>query len=230
MKRVAVVQSNYIPWKGYFDLIASVDEFVFYDEVQYTKNDWRNRNRIKTPQGAQWLTIPVHGSMQQAVRDIEVSAAGWGRLHWKSLAANYARAPFFDAVATWLQPLYCEREWPHLSEVNHALVSAICGYLRIRTRLSDSSHYTLEGDRNQRLVSLCTQAGAAVYVSGPNARAYLDEMAFARAGVEVAWFDYAGYPHYPQLWGGPFIHELSILDLLFNCGPQAGQYMKHPPS
>lgn len=225
MKRVAILQSNYIPWKGYFDLIASVDEFIFYDDAQYTKNDWRNRNRIKTPQGPQWLSIPVGGSIHRPIRAVEILEPACGATHWQRLLANYARARCFDTVSAWLEPLYRDTPWTHLSTVNRSLVTAICRFLGIGTRLTDSSSYTLAGDRNERLVSLCVQAGADRYVSGPAARSYLDVAAFARQSIEVDWFDYGCYPAYPQLWG-PFVHEVSIVDLLFNCGADAPRFMR----
>lgn len=226
MKRVAILQSNYVPWKGYFGLIAAVDEFVFYEDVQYTSRDWRNRNRIQTPHGPQWLSIPVHGSLDRLLKDVQICDAGSGRAHWKRLLANYARADFFSPVAAWLEPHYRDAPWERLSVVNRSLVAAICRYLGIGTRLSVSSDFDCAGERSQRLVSMCRQAGADVYVSGPAAKAYLDTAAFERAGIEVEWFDYPGYPEYPQLWHQPFVHELSILDLLFNCGPEARRHMR----
>jgi hypothetical protein len=225
MKRVAVLQSNYIPWKGYFDLIASVDEFIFYDDVQYTKNDWRNRNLIKTPQGPQWLSIPVGAAIHRSINEVEIHDAQCGSIHWKRLCANYARAACFREMANWLEPIYCDAPWSMLSDVNRRLVTAICGFLAIDTRLSDSADFAATGDRNQRLLSLCEKSGADVYVSGPAARSYLDVSAFERASVEVAWFDYSGYPTYRQLWGD-FVHGVSILDLLFNCGADARRFMK----
>ena len=226
MKRIAILQSNYIPWKGYFDLIAAVDEFVFYDEVQYTKNDWRNRNRIRTPHGVQWLSIPVGGSIHRPIDRVGILDAGCGPAHWRRLTANYARAPHFGEIAAWLAPHYLERAWQRLSGVNHGLIAAVCRFLGISTPLTRSSDYDLAGDRNGRLVSLCEQAGATTYVSGPAARGYLDTGAFARAGIDVAWFDYSGYAPYPQLWDGPFVHEVSIVDLLFNRGARAAESMK----
>ena len=212
MKRVAILQSNYIPWKGYFDLVAAVDEFIVYDDVQYTKNDWRNRNRIKTPQGAQWLSIPVGDAIHRPIRDVGIRRPACGREHWQRLVHNYRRAACFDSVAPWLEPLYTDMPWQKLSVVNRTFIEAICRFLHIGTRLTDSSDYCLpHTDRNERLISLCRQAGAGVYVSGPSAQSYLDLPAFERAGIEVSWFDYAGYPSYRQLWGG-FVHEVSILD------------------
>ena len=226
MKRVAVVQSNYVPWKGYFDLIASVDEFVLYDDMQYTRRDWRNRNRIKTPHGLQWLTVPVQvkGRFEQRICDTLIDGSAWADGHWKALRLNYRRAPAFAAVAEWLEPLYRQR-WTHLSALNRALIEAVCARLGIATRLTDSRDYVLQGERSERLASICEQAGASVYVSGPSARGYLDEAAFARRGIGVEWFDYGPYGDYPQLWG-TFEHRVSILDLLFNCGAGAASLVR----
>ena len=224
MKRVAILQSNYVPWKGYFDLIASVDEFVLYDDMQYTRRDWRNRNRIKTPTGLQWLTVPVavKGRFEQTIRDTRIDGDAWVDKHWKALVLNYRRAPAFAATAAWLEPLL-RQPWAHLSVLNRALIEAVCARLGITTRLGNSWDYAPQGGRSERLASICAQAGATVYVSGPSARDYLDEQAFSRCGIAVEWFDYAGYLPYPQLWGG-FEPAVSILDLLFNCGADAPRY------
>lgn len=221
MKRVAILQSNYVPWKGYFDLIASVDEFVLYDDMQYTRRDWRNRNRIKTPTGLQWLTVPVmvKGRFEQPIRDTRIDGTGWAARHWKALECSYRRAPAFEATAAWLEPMYRHR-WTHLSMLNRALMEAVCTRLSIATHLSNSWDYALPGGRNERLASICEQAGAQIYVSGPAARGYLDEAAFTRRGIDVEWFDYGPYREYPQLWG-TFEHQVSILDLLFSGGADA---------
>jgi hypothetical protein len=227
-KRVAVVQSNYIPWKGYFDLVRRVDEFVLYDDVQYTRRDWRNRNRIKTPHGVQWLTIPVQvkGRYLQKIKDTVVSGDDWRREHWDTLTHCYGRAPFFRAFADQFGALYLGSREKYLSEINRAWLSALCGTLGIRTRLSWSMDYAVAAeDPTERLLEVCRRAGAAEYLSGPAARAYLDEGAFGRAGVRVAWMDYSGYPEYPQLYP-PFDHRVSVLDLLFMTGPDAPAYLK----
>ncbi|MGB3430509.1 WbqC family protein [Achromobacter sp.] len=226
VKTVAILQSNYVPWKGYFDLIAAVDEFVIYDEVQFTKNDWRNRNQIKTPQGVQWLSIPVGADIQRRICEVELPVGAWAEKHWKTLATNYGRAPFFDDIAGWLKPLYLERRYQRLSELNVVFIKAICGYLGIGTKISNSSDFEHTPGKTGRLVGLCRQAGAGRYISGPAAKAYLDESEFSAAGISVEWFDYAGYPAYPQLWG-KFEHAVSILDLLFNCGATSSQYMRY---
>jgi len=226
-KRVAIVQSCYIPWKGYFDLINGVDEFILYDDLQYTKRDWRNRNRIKTPNGTAWLTIPVKmkGLYHQEIRDVVVSDRKWPERHWKTLCLNYSRAPYFEATRSFLHDLYkeCEEE-THLSRINFRFLRALVDRLGIDTRFTWSTDYgpPVEG-RTERLVHLCSQAGASEYLTGPAARAYLDESLFEKQGIRVCWMDYGGYPEYDQLFSPPFIHEVSILDLILNEGPEGAK-------
>lgn len=224
-RRVAIVQSNYIPWKGYFDLIGSVDEFVLYDDVQFTKNDWRNRNRIKTQRGVEWLSVPVGQCISRRVRDVKLNDDRWQRQHWSKLQTNYSRARCFRSCEEWLRPLYLERPYRTLSELNRALIEAICGRLGITTRLHWSWDFETGAGKTSRLVDLCMQLRADEYVSGPAARNYLDTECFGRQGIAVTWFDYSGYPEYPQLWGD-FDHSVSILDLMFNVGNDALNFMK----
>jgi hypothetical protein len=227
-KKVAIVQSNYIPWKGYFDMIAAVDEFILYDDMQYTKRDWRNRNLIKTPQGTQWLTVPVlvKGKFDQRIRDTLISGDSWALDHWKALYQNYRRTPHFDAIATWLEPIYLGPPEASLSVLNRRLIEAICSYLGITTKISNSCDYPMVEGKTERLVGLCRLAGGCTYISGPAARDYLDEQVFRAQGLAVDWFDYSGYPEYPQQWGA-FVHGVSILDLLFNLGSDAAMAMRH---
>jgi len=225
MTKVGIVQSNYIPWKGYFDIIAAVDEFILYDHVQYTKNDWRNRNRIKTPRGVEWLSVPVGPSISRRICDIELPDSSWRRTHWRVLEDNYRSAPHFQEVASLLWPVY-QRSHSRLSTLNRELIETVCRYLGITTRISYSWEYSLEGGPSERVANLCVQVGANEYLSGPKARGYLQPAHFEERGVKVTWMDYGGYPEYPQLWGR-FVHEVTILDLLFNCGPDAPRYMKN---
>lgn len=225
MKKVAILQSNYIPWKGYFDLIAAVDEFILYDDMQFTKNDWRNRNKIKTPHGLQWLTIPVGQDINRRIRDVTLDPR-WQSKHWKTLEANYRRASHFEEIADWIKPLYNATEYSHLFEVNRVFIEAICRYLKIGTKISYSWDYRLIDGRSERLVDLCIQAGGGEYISGPAARDYLNEELFNSKNIKLTWFDYSGYKEYPQLWGD-YEHGVSVLDLLFNCGPQSFAYLKN---
>jgi WbqC-like protein family len=229
-KRVAVIQSNYVPWKGYFDIVNLVDEFVIYDSVQYTRRDWRNRNRIKTPQGLRWLTIPVEvkGNYLQRIAESRISDRGWARRHWRTLSHNYARAPFFHEYRPWLEELYLGCDDLLLSVVNERFIRAICELLGITTTISSSPVAEPGGDKSERLVEICKRAQATEYVSGPAARSYLDEQCFARAGIAVTYVDYSGYPEYPQLFP-PFEHEVTVLDLILNTGPEARRYMKTLP-
>ena len=228
MKKIAILQSNYIPWKGYFDLIAAVDEFILYDDMQYTRRDWRNRNQIKTSQGMQWLTVPVRvkGKFHQTIRETEIDGNDWSGLHWKSISQNYRKAPHFEEISSIFEPFYLQCRHTHLSVLNRELIEAVCAFLGIATKISNSWDYSLDGSQTERLANLCEQAGATEYISGPSARNYLDEAIFSAREINLAWFKYDGYPEYPQLWG-KFEHAVSNLDLLFNCGDNAPHYMKY---
>ena len=230
-KKVAILQSNYIPWKGYFDLIAFVDEFILYDDMQYTRRDWRNRNLIKTPTGLQWLTVPVKvkGKFLQKIRDTEIDGKNWIQSHWGSLEKNYRRTPHYDEITTLIKPIFFSQNHQFLSELNRSFIKTICKYLRISTLISDSFDYTFVDDKSERLVNICLQAKASVYVSGPSAKNYIDKNVFSEQGVDLTWFDYSNYPEHPQLWDH-FAHGVSILDLLFICGRRSSSYMKFTKS
>lgn len=227
MKKIAILQSNYIPWKGYFDLINSVDEFVIYDTVQYTKNDWRNRNRIKTSQGVQWLTIPVRQKkLSQRIDETEVQAQQWHGKHWKAITQSYSRAAHFKTFRDEFEALYVEKaaSLRLLSEINVQFIVAICSLLGIETQITFADSL-VSGEKSERLVRICKERRAAAYLSGPSAKGYLDTELFRRNNIAVEWMDYAGYPVYPQLHG-EFVHEVSIIDLICNVGKDAQRYMK----
>src|SRR6266571_7272773 len=201
-KKIAIVQSNYIPWKGYFDLINRVDEFILYDDAQYTRRDWRNRNMIKTPMGPMWLTIPVEvkGRYSQRICETHISDPDWARRHWKSIAANYGRARHFKAYREAFEDLYLRATAPLLSQVNYHFLTAICSLLNIRTKLSWSGDYRLVEGKTERLVDLCKQAGATEYVSGPSAKDYIDPKLFDDAEITLTYMDYSEYTEYNQLF------------------------------
>lgn len=234
-RSVAIIQSNYIPWKGYFDIIKRVDEFILFDEAQYTVRDWRNRNQIKTANGPQWLSIPVNvkGKRYQKISETTISKPDWAIEHWKTIQHNYARAPYFKEYRPFFEELYNRAlSETHLSKVNFLFLKAICDLLDITTPLTWSSDYELVDGKNDRLIGLCQQVNANVYLSGPSARNYLDEKLFSAANMRVEWMDYAGYPEYHQLYP-PFTHAVSIIDLIFNEGPNVPHCMKLrqlPPS
>ena len=224
MKKVAILQSNYIPWKGYFDLMRMVDEFIIYDDVQYTRSDWRNRNKIKTPKGLAWLTIAV-GKHYNRINETLISDDNWGKSHWATLKQAYGKAPHFKEYKDVFEEVYMTTTEMHLSLVNFELIRIINSVLGIGTKISWSTDYQLIDGKSERLVDLVRQAGGNEYLSGPAAKVYLDEQLFNDAGIKVSWMDYSGYPEYHQLYP-PFEHGVTVLDLIFNEGPAALIKMK----
>jgi hypothetical protein len=225
MKKIAISQSNYIPWKGYFDFINEVDEFVLYDDVQYTKRDWRNRNRIKTPHGLKWLTIPVTASRSMNINEVEIAEENWNENHWKTIRHLYSQAEHFDLYSDVIEHLYENANQKKLSEINYHFLTGINELLGISTPLTWSTDYESEGNKSERLLTICKEAGADVYVSGPAAKDYLDTDLFDKEGIKVEWMNYAGYKEYSQVYG-KFEHSVSIIDLLFNTGKRAKDFMK----
>ena len=228
-KKVAILQSNYIPWKGYFDLINLVDEFVIYDDVQYTKNDWRNRNKIKTPKGLLWLSIPVETSGRltntRLIRETKIVQKNWNKKHWNSILLNYSKAGYFPDYKDIFEELYLNCNSEYLSEINFSLLKGINSLLGIKTRLSQSNEYDLSGGQTERLLSICKKLNADEYISGPAARNYIKESFFEQENIKLTWMDYSGYPEYNQMYP-PFEHSVSIIDLIFNEGPNCKKFMK----
>jgi hypothetical protein len=232
--RAVIIQTNYVPWKGYFDLLSRADVVVYFDSVQSTKNDWRNRNRIKTHGGVGWLTIPIRHSNQLRIRDVTIGSNNWHEKHLRTIAQSYARAPYardlLPAISGWYDgaaPL------TRLSAVNRLFLDRVCEqlgisptFIDVETVLADHEHDAL--DPTARLVEICRRLGASAYLSGPAASDYLDQSRFAEAGIELEWFNYEGYAEYPQLHG-EFRHDVSILDLLLMTGPQARTYALRGP-
>lgn len=227
MKKVAILQSNYIPWKGYFDMINMVDEFVLYDCVQYTKNDWRNRNQIKTPSGVQWLSIACRfESLNQKINETRVTDKLWASKHFKTLVQNYSKAKHFKEYAPVFEKLYKDlSDTELLSEINYRFIVAINDILGIETKISKCEDFNLIEGQSSRLVQICKDANATSYLSGPAAKDYIDEALFCEAGIDLEWMNYSGYSEYQQLHL-PFVHGVSIVDLIFNEGRDATKYMK----
>ena len=226
MKTIAILQSNYIPWKGYFDLIHDVDEFILYDDVQFTKRDWRNRNQIKTANGLLWLTIPVSvsGRFEQSIKSVEVNDSKWAQKHLSSIRHSYSNAPFFKLYEDWIVDLYDQcAKYLFLSQINYQFIAQICDKLNIKTKITWSSEYKLIGDKTEKLVNICKQSGASRYLSGPAAKSYINDALFREAGVDLIYKSY-NYPEYQQLYGA-FTHNVTILDLLFNCGQNSPAYI-----
>jgi len=225
MKTVAILQSNYLPWKGYFDIIHDVDLFIFYDDVQYTKNDWRNRNKVKGMSGSQWLTIPVGTDLKRLVCEVELKdSLQWAQKHWKTIQHLYQKTPYFHLYKDFFHEVY-HNKWTNLSQLNQFLIKHISTeFLGIKTEFIDSRSYKTTGEKLDRLIDLLQKVKADTYVTGPAARNYIDESRFEKTGIKLIYKNYAGYPEYPQLYP-PFDHYVSIIDLLFNCGPDAPYYI-----
>lgn len=223
MKTIGIIQSNYIPWKGYFDFINRVDEFILFDDMQFTKRDWRNRNIIKTQNGLHWLSIPVQtkGKYLQKISDTEVLDHSWAEKHWKTILHSYSSAPFFNAYKEFARSLY-ERAaiFERISDINFLFINEICKLLNISTRITWSSDYPSAEGTTERLVQLCLAAGGNRYLSGPKAREYMETQLFAQSGIELAYIDYNHYPTYQQLHG-EFTHGVSVLDPIFSIGADA---------
>lgn len=221
MTTLAVLQPGYLPWLGFFDQVLRSDVFVFYDDVQFDKHGWRNRNRVKSAKGPLWLTVPVRhsGRSGQPINQTEIDPnLPWARKHVRSIAQHYAGAPFLSRYLPELEDLLC-RHWASLAELDITLTKRMCEWLGVERKMYRSSELQISGDRNLRLLNLCRHFHANVYLSGSAAREYLDVAAFADAGISVVWQDFE-HPLYQQLHG-PFISHLSAIDLLLNVGPDS---------
>jgi len=230
---VAIHQPNYLPWIGYFHKIATSDHFVLLDDVQYTKNSFINRNRIKSPSGPAWLTIPVQtaGQWGAAIRELSLDPdARWIGKHRKSLQACYARSPYYrEVIDEVIDPVYCAvgTRWTNMASFNGAMIQSICRYLAIDTPVSRAGDCCLSSHSTNRLIELVRAVGGTAYLSGRGGDNYQDAAAFAEAGIELTYTDFV-HPRYEQLWG-PFESNLSVIDWLFNCGRAAAERIHAAP-
>jgi hypothetical protein len=223
--RAAILQSNYLPWKGYFDIVHDVDLFIFLDDVQYTHRDWRNRNRIKTNSGTKWLTVPVGSGTDRLICEVDLPGDDWAKSHWDRLSASYGTSPHFALYRPFLEELYGNMGFTTLSELNQHLIRHISTeFLGIQTAFRNSGEFGVESIKQERIIDLLKLTGASTYVSGPAAKDYLDEDRLFEEGIRLVWKDYSGYPEYDQPHP-PFRHDVTILDLLFCVGPKSPEYI-----
>jgi hypothetical protein len=221
-----VLQPGYLPWLGFFDQMRRADVFVYYDDVQYDKHGWRNRNRIKTHEGARWLTVPVRhsGLGTPRILDVEIDdRTAWARKHVATLRQAYARAPYAGEYLPALEALL-SRPWKQLVDLDIAAVSALAAMFGITSRVERSSELGIRGARSERLVRICEHFGARTYLSGNAAKEYLDVGLFERHGITVEWQEFA-HPVYAQQHG-EFVPYLSAVDLLLNCGPESRRVLE----
>lgn len=227
MKKIAILQPNYIPWKGVFDLISRVDAFVFYDDVQYTAKDWRSRNRIRTANGDIWLTVPVlsKGLRGQRICDALIDPlSNWQGKHYKALKANYQKARHFKDYEYLLEEIYLAREWSKISDLNIFSTKLLARALGIDAEWHRSSDLGQSGGKDgEKAIKICKMLGCDSFINGPSARAFMNVSLFAQNGIELDYISYS-YPEYAQLHR-PFVHEVTVLDVIFNCGPDARAFI-----
>ena len=224
MKKAAIIQSNYIPWLGYFDIIHDVDIFVFLEDVQYTKNDWRNRNKIKTPKGTEWITVPVLGGIHQKIFETKIDNSKlWTKKHKQAIHANYAATENYTCYKDDIFEIY-DRKFDTISELNIYAIKKICNLLDIETEFVNSKDLDVSGRKDDRVIEICREIGADYYLSGPAAKDYIENDKFLDACIKLEYKSYEGYPEYKQLWG-EFTRYVSVIDLIFNCGEKSPYYI-----
>ncbi len=218
--RIAVLQPGYLPWLGFFDQEMSVDTFVIYDDVQYDRRSWRNRNRLKTPDGPVWITVPVEqkGKFDQIIRDVRIdNTRPWRKKHLGTVETFYKKAPYFETLFPEFRDLI-DRDWEYLWRLDVALIEWLNRVIGIDTPLILACDLEVRGEKSERLLNICKKLGADEYYSGAAARHYLDVGMFDKAGIEVYYQEYV-HPTYPQLHG-EFISHLSALDLVMIAAPE----------
>jgi hypothetical protein len=225
MSKVIITQSNYIPWKGYFSAMKEATHLVLYDDMQYTKRDWRNRNKLITPQGPKWLSIPidVKGKYYQKINEAQINDINWGHNHWNFIKNNYIKSPYFKEYQHHFIDLYLNPSSPYLSDINLDFIKKIITLLEIEIKVISSKEFNLKGDKTEKLVNVCKELNAEKYYTGPAAQNYMDESLFINNNIEIEYYNFSGYPEYKQQWEG-FSHAVSILDMFFNLGPKTIEY------
>lgn len=225
MLSVGVIQPNYIPWRGYFDFISRVDLFLFYDDAQYTRQDWRNRNRIRLKNGQSvWLSVPVKAGIDSLIMDVEIDhSKNWVRKHLDTIQQSYGRAPFFRHYFGRFQEILHDAP-PLLVDLDILLCRQICDWLGIRTELRRTSELGCQGVKDEKLIAMMQAVGGTHYLSGPAAKAYIRPELWQQAGIALDYIDYPAYPAYPQI-AEPFDPLVSVLDLLFMVGPEAPRHI-----
>ncbi|MBJ23275.1 MAG: hypothetical protein CMB64_01265 [Euryarchaeota archaeon] len=212
----AISQSNYIPWKGYFHLIANADIFIFYDTVDFTKRDWRSRNQIMTPHGLKWLTIPVGSNNGKTIQDVILPSGTWRYNHLETIRRTYSKSPFISDVMDILSPVFEDEKISTLSEFNQTIIRRISDYLEIKTKFYNSSEFNIDGERVEKLIQLCKKVNADIYLSGPAAKNYINDE-FDNIDLELKWMDYGPYDEYEQK-SKIFTHQVSIIDTIAILG------------
>ena len=224
--RVAILQPSYLPWLGFFEQMHRSDQFILYDDVQFTRRDWRNRNRVRVLEGSAWLTVPViqKNKYDQSLLETKIdNSTSWKRKHLETIRCHYSKTPFFDMYFPWCEKVF-NSDWNFLLDLSLETIQYLKGELKINTPLLRSSELGYSGNKTERLISICKQLGATQYLSGDSARNYISEKDFSDQGIELEYQEYQ-HPEYPQRYEG-FVPFLSTIDLLFNCGEKSMEFLK----
>ena len=224
--RVAILQPSYLPWLGFFEQMHRSDQFILYDDVQFTRRDWRNRNRVRVLEGSVWLTVPViqKNKYDQSLLETKIdNSTSWKRKHLETIRCHYSKTPFFDMYFPWCEKVF-NSDWNFLLDLSLETIQYLKGELKINTPLLRSSELGDSGNKTERLISICKQLGATQYLSGDSARNYISEKDFSDQGIELEYQEYQ-HPEYPQRYKG-FVPFLSTIDLLFNCGDKSMEFLK----
>jgi len=223
--KVGIIQSNYIPWRGYFDIIDEVDLFLFHDDLQYTKNDWRNRNKIKTKKGAKWLTVPVkYKKVNQLIKNTEIDySQNWQKKHINLIKENYSKATFFKQISEEFFGII-NVKYKSISELNVTIIKWILKKFKINTKISFVEDFNIKGTKTDKLINVLKKVNAKCYLSGPAGKNYIENEKFKKNNISLEYKSYEYY-EYPQLYND-FLNNLSILDLIFNCGFTEKKYLK----
>jgi hypothetical protein len=223
--KAAIIQSNYLPWKGYFDIIHDVDIFVFLEDVQYTSRDWRNRNKIKTHDGIKWISVPILGGINQKIYEAKIDySQNWIEKHKNMIHHSYARADYYPTYKNEIMEIF-NHKFETISDLNIFAINLIGKVLEIPTKFYNSKDLGMLGNKDDKLIAICKKINADIYLSGPAAKDYIQNEKFEREGINLEYKDYHGYPEYTQLWGEDFTHFVSVIDLLFNCGEKSPFYI-----
>lgn len=225
--RIIVTQSNYIPWKGYFTTMKKATHIVLYDDMQYTKRDWRNRNKIITPSGPKWISVPVitKGRFHQKINETVIDNPDWNISHWNLIEQNYRLSPYFEQYGNIFKNIYLKElnNVEYLSEINRIILKRVIDLLNIDIEIIDSRELDLRGDKTEKLVNVCKDLNAVEYFTGPAAKNYINEECFTSQNIKISYYDLDGFPEYNQLWDG-FDHYVSVIDMFMNLGSDTEKY------
>ena len=225
--KIIITQSNYIPWKGYFTTMKKATHIVLYDDAQYTKRDWRNRNKIITPKGPTWLSIPVDvkGKYLQKINEAKITDHSWSFSHWNKIKQNYKKAPCFEQYRKTFEKTYLEElpQYEYLSDINSHMIKKCINLLNLDIKVLDSRSFKIRGGKTEKLINICNDLEANEYFTGPAAKGYIDEAMFVKNNIKLSYYKLKDFPEYRQCWND-FEHKISIMDMFFNLGTQTVKY------